>query len=86
MLFDGLAWSFHCLVLSSLCFYATPSCWCTPTIFGHALAVFASILQWWQLSMKLFFLSYSAQFLFVSTTYVRRGWMPNYQCELVYAL
>jgi hypothetical protein len=80
------AGSFHWLVLLLFFFYVTRSCWCTPTISGHALAVFASILQWWQLSMKLFFLSYSAQFLFVSTTYVRRGWMPNYPCELVYAL
>ena len=86
MLFDGLAWSFHSLVLLLLCFYATPSCWFTRMISGHALLASVSISQWWQLSMKLFFLSYSAQFLFVPTTYVRRGWMPNYPCELVYAL
>ena len=86
MLFDGLAWSFHCLVLLLLCFYATPSCWCTRMISGHALLVSVSISQWWQLSMKLFFRFYSVPFLLLCNVYARRDWMPSYPCERVYAL
>ena len=80
-----LSWSFHLVVPLLFCCYAIHSCWCTPMIFGLAFLSSVPISQWWQLSMKLSFLVYSVQFPFVSTTYVRRGWMPNYQCELVYA-
>ena len=80
-----LSWSFHLLVPLFFCCYAIHSCWCTLMIFGLAFLSSVPISHWWQSSMKLFFLSYSVQFPLVSATYVRRGWMPNYQCELVYA-